>query len=190
MGSGLTERLRGALALVFVALLVACGAAPEPESSGPAAASDPAQPVDQAVTVYLVRHAEKQSGSNPDPDLTAEGRARADALADLLAGRGIDEVVASQFLRTQQTVQPLAERLGLTVEVVDAAEGEVLAERLRSAPGGRRVVVAGHSNTVPALIGLLGVEETVEIPDDRYGDLFVVRILDGAATLERERFGG
>lgn len=111
------------------------------------------------------------------------------ALAELLGDREIDEVIASQFLRTQQTVEPLAERRGLTVEVVDAAAGDVLAERLRTAPAGRAVVVAGHSNTVPALIALLGVEETVEIPEERYGDLFVVRLEGDGASLERRRFG-
>jgi phosphohistidine phosphatase SixA len=136
-----------------------------------------------------VRHAEKASDSGADPQLSPLGYARARELADLLAGERVDQVIATQYRRTQLTVQPLAERLGLPVEVVEATAGEALAERLRGADPGRRFVVAGHSNTVPDLLGWLGVEEVIEIPDEQYGELFVVRLRAGEATLERRRFG-
>ena len=44
-----------------------------------------------------------------------------------------------------------------------------------------KVVIAGHSNTVPELLRAFGVTDRVEIPDDRYGDLFVVE-LEGEAV--------
>jgi len=64
-------------------------------------------------TIYLVRHAEKQTTGNgsmmiSDPDLTEDGRLRAKALADTLAGKKITAVYATQYKRTQQTAEPTA----------------------------------------------------------------------------------
>jgi probable phosphoglycerate mutase len=45
--------------------------------------------------------------------------ARRNAVADLLRGEGITRIVSSPLLRARQTAEPLAERIGLGVEVVD-----------------------------------------------------------------------
>jgi hypothetical protein len=37
-----------------------------------------------------------------------------------------------------------------------------------------RVLVVGHSNTVPALLRALHVAETISVPDDEYDNLFIV----------------
>jgi len=181
------------LVLLVGALLGCGGSASEVVEEGRTAAKPSREVAGDSeaapITLFLVRHAEKANGSDPDPGLAEEGAARARSLADQLADQGVEAVIASEFRRTQETVQPLAERLGLTVEVIDAAAGDALAQRLSSADPGSAIVVAGHSNTIPALIARLGVEETVEIPDDRYGDLFVVRVRAGDAELERRRFG-
>lgn len=77
--------------------------------------------------LYVVRHC-KAEGQSPEAPLTAEGRRQASALADVLAREPIDRIIASPFLRAQQTAAPLAARLGLPVET-DARLGErVLAE--------------------------------------------------------------
>jgi broad specificity phosphatase PhoE len=186
MGS-VTPLARCAGWISALGILAACGGAP---LSDEAAGSDqPAASIASPVTVYLVRHAEKVVSEDPDPPLTAQGAARGAALADALGELPIGTVIASQFRRTQQTVEPLAEKLGTRVEVVDAAAGDLLAERLRGGAPGTLTVVAGHSNTIPALIAALGVDELIEIPDDRYGDLFVVRMTEADVTLERRRFG-
>src|SRR5215208_7187740 len=62
-------------------------------------------PVAGSTTVYLVRHAEKvlANPSDPDPDISTSGRARAKALESRLAASGVNAIVATQFKRTQQT---------------------------------------------------------------------------------------
>lgn len=102
--------------------------------------------------VFAVRHAEKADG--PDPGLTERGRARARALADLLADAGITHVFSSDYRRTRETAEPLAARLGLPVLTYDARKLPALVERLNALTG--RVLVVGHSNTTPALVDLLG----------------------------------
>lgn len=58
-----------------------------------------------------------------DAPLTAEGIAQAELLADFFTGKNIDRIIASEYLRAQQTITPLAERAGLPVEV-DRGLGE------------------------------------------------------------------
>lgn len=64
----------------------------------------------QPVTTFiLVRHAEKDmTQSTPDPDLSAEGHARARRLALLFEKTEIAAVYSTPFKRTRQTVEPLA----------------------------------------------------------------------------------
>src|SRR5215212_4122138 len=71
--------------------------------------------------VIVVRHAEKADQS-PDTALSAKGRARAKALADLLRGAGVTHIITSEFVRTRDTAAPLAALLGLSVERVPARD--------------------------------------------------------------------
>src|SRR5213078_1679446 len=67
-------------------------------------------------TVILVRHAEKNiEPNNPDPDLSAVGQARSQELARMLSGAGVNAIYATNFKRTQQTVQPIASQLGISL---------------------------------------------------------------------------
>lgn len=150
---------------------------------------------EKVLTVFVVRHAEKEKpspGSDPaearDPALTAEGRARAAALPIALGGAKLDAIFSSQYRRTQQTVAPVAEARGLEVQTVDARDLNGLVDRIRALQDGSVALVSGHSNTVPAIIDALGVAEPVELGHDDHGDLFVVTTGPGA-RVERRRFG-
>ena len=86
-------------------------------------------------------------------------------------------------------MSPLAERLGLEVITVDAQATDELASRILADHRGEVVVVAGHSNTVPAIIEALGAPPVAPIADGSYGDLFIVTIDDrGDAVVVRLRF--
>ncbi len=161
------------LPLVFAA----CSSAP------PGALPDAAPPT----VVYVVRHAEKASDAE-DPPLTAQGQARAEALAALLAAEPLAAVFSTPYERTRQTSAPTAAAQGLTVIEYDPRSdlpGLILAEH-----AGQRVLVAGHSNTVPSIVAGLGVEPPPEeIPHERYGDLYRVTVVAGDAELVLSRFG-
>lgn len=129
-------------------------------------------------TVFVVRHAERAdtaAGGSAmmasDPDLSEAGRARAQALAQMLRDAKITAIYTTQYKRTQQTAEPLAKALGIQPTVVPAAEMAALVEKLKA--GGNALVV-GHSNTVGPVISQLGVTGTVEVPDEEYDNLFVV----------------
>ncbi|ELS34593.1 MULTISPECIES: histidine phosphatase family protein [Pseudanabaena] len=65
-------------------------------------------------TLYLVRHCQSY-GQAPDAPLTIEGERQALALADWLGSLGIERLVSSTYKRAYQSFEPLADRLGLTI---------------------------------------------------------------------------
>ena len=73
--------------------------------------------------LLLVRHAlpVRADGDNAtaDPPLSDTGRQQAEATAAFLAGERIDAVVASPLQRAAQTAEPLATRLGVTIQVAE-----------------------------------------------------------------------
>ena len=125
-------------------------------------------------TVILVRHAEKNiEPNNPNPALTPAGQERAQTLVRMLGESGITAIYATQYLRTQGTASPLADRLGLKVNQLDARNVEELVRQIKANHLGGVVLVAGHSNSVPAVISALG-GGTPEIPDQEYDNIFIV----------------
>jgi 8-oxo-dGTP diphosphatase len=73
------------------------------------------------VGILLVRHAsagqrEEWDGDDALRPLDADGRRQADGLAELLSAYPVTRIVTSPALRCVQTVEPLAERLGVALE--------------------------------------------------------------------------
>ena len=142
-------------------------------------------------TVVLVRHAEKNiEPDNPNPNLSSAGQARAQELARILGNAGVTAIYASQFVRTQQTVQPLANQLGLTVNRIDAGNTDQLVQHILTNNNGGIVFVAGHNNTVPATIASLGGGNFPIIPENEFDNLFVVTVYrSGRAKVLKLKYG-
>jgi phosphohistidine phosphatase SixA len=122
-------------------------------------------------TVYIVRHAEKADDSK-DAELSEAGRARAEALANVLRDSKISAIYTTEFKRTQQTAAPLAKALGLTITTLPSANHAALVAKLRTSTANSLVV--GHGNTIPDVIKALGISEPVNIPESDYDNLFVI----------------
>lgn len=127
-------------------------------------------------TVLLVRHAEKSATPPDNPALSDAGQKRAVALARILEGAGLKALYATEFARTQQTVQPLATRLQLTVKQISASDADALVRDILTNHRGQTVLVAGHSNTVPVIIEKLRGGTIQPIADTEYDKLFVVTL--------------
>ena len=161
----------------------------------------------KVTTVFLVRHAEKQVAaagqqmmSPADPPLTDEGKTRAKNLARLLGKAEIKTIITSQFLRTKQTAEPLADTLGVTTNVIaiaaDPADRNKVSQQsiknivdkiYRSA--GESVLVVGHTNTLPDVISMLGGGAVPAIPETDYDNLFIVTLYEkNKAKVVRLRF--
>ncbi|MCR2807080.1 histidine phosphatase family protein [Paenibacillus soyae] len=66
--------------------------------------------------VYVVRHC-KAEGQEPGAKLTEAGAAQAEQLAQFLIRKDIDSIISSPFERAYRTIAPLAEGLGIEVEL-------------------------------------------------------------------------
>lgn len=126
-------------------------------------------------TVLLVRHAEK-AAQTTDPPLSADGHARAQTLVHVAGDADVTAIYATQYLRTQQTVQPLATHLGLPVNQVNANAVEGLVGQVLSDHAGEVVLIAGHSNTVPAIIEEFGGDPIPPIAENEFDNLFIVTV--------------
>ncbi|CAN5383483.1 hypothetical protein BH20VER3_BH20VER3_21220 [soil metagenome] len=125
--------------------------------------------------IFLVRHAERaaKSGRVPsDTGLSAEGKARAQALAQVLKEAKITTIYTSEYKRTKDTAAPLAESSGVRSEVIPADDLRSLLAKLKASRG--NVLVIGHSNTLPQIINALGVKSRVTVAESDYDNLFLV----------------
>jgi broad specificity phosphatase PhoE len=143
--------------------------------------------------VLLVRHAEKAAQPTQDPPLTDAGSARARALVQVARDAGVTAIVTTQFDRTRKTAEPTAVALRIRPEIVEAGpvapHAKAVADRVLEHAGGT-VLVVGHSNTIPAIIGALGAPQPRDLCDSEYDQLFVVVIGDtGPPRLIRSRYG-
>lgn len=167
-----------ALSFIACALLVAWSAA--------TVASEEAV----ETTVIVVRHAEKALAPGNDPPLSEAGQKRADSLRHALEKAGVSAIYATEYQRTQKTVEPLAKALKLPVTRMDAANTKELVTKIRKQHGGETVLVAGHSNTVPEIIKALGAAEAPVLAENDYDNLFVLTVSKkGTAKLLHLRYG-
>src|SRR5688572_12587249 len=130
-------------------------------------------PPDQSLTtVIFIRHAEKKvEPDNPDPDLSPAGEARAQEIARMFANTGVNAIYATQFKRTQQTVKPLSDKLGIQVTQVPAKNSADVVKQIREQHMGKVIFVAGHNNSVPEMIAALGGPKFPLIPETEYDNL-------------------
>ncbi len=135
-----------------------------------------------STTVIVVRHAPQiLGGDGGDPPLSAEGEARAAALARVLGDNRLKSRVAaiyvSQDLRSRATAAPLAQSLGITPQVTSQDSAGALARRLLSEHSGETILVVGHAGTVPVIVSALsGQEDVPPVPASDYATMYVVSV--------------
>jgi broad specificity phosphatase PhoE len=74
------------------------------------------------VQLLLIRHAlpfRSEPGQGSDPELSEEGIEQAKRLPDALARFPISRIVSSPQVRARQTAQPVADALGIAVDIDD-----------------------------------------------------------------------
>jgi len=138
--------------------------------------------------IVVVRHAEKVDQST-DPVLSAQGAARAEALAKALAAMEVKAVYVTQYQRTALTAAPLMKAAGLKPIQVHSDASAELVERMKKEHPAEVVLTVGHSNSVPRILKLLGATEAIELGDNDYDNLFiVVPAASGPPTLLRLKY--
>lgn len=136
-------------------------------------------------TVFLVRHSEKESGS--DPVLSSVGLERNAALVNLLSEIEFDAVFSTAFKRTEMTAKAICDAQDLELINYDHKDLPGLAQMIKEDYQGQQVLVVGHSNSTPTLCGLLdGTGAHEDFDESDYGNLMMVVVpaLGPAKTLK------
>jgi len=135
-----------------------------------------AQEVEKS-TYYLVRHAEKDRSDKTErnPKLTEEGQDRANKWSEILSNFGIDAIYSTNYNRTLQTGQPMADERQLTINTYHPFKIDM--EVFRKETQGKNVLIVGHSNTTASFANkLIGTDVYPDIEDDNNANLYIVTI--------------
>jgi broad specificity phosphatase PhoE len=140
----------------------------------------PAAHAFEPTVIFLTRHGEKINDS-ADPALSPAGQLRAQNLAAILKKAQVRQIFSTAYVRTRATVAPLSELLTLPVQTYSARDQAKFAQQLKSLSG--TTLVAGHSNTIPELVRLLGGAPGAEMPETEFDRLYQLIIEpDGKVT--------
>jgi broad specificity phosphatase PhoE len=126
-----------------------------------------------STTLVLVRHADRDGQLDA---LTAAGTARAQELAHVGMKAGFAAIYRSDTNRSRDTAAPLAAATGLTPIVYPANDVAPLVARIFADHRGAKVLVVGHSNTVPGIIQAAGGPALSDIAQGEFDDLFVLTV--------------
>ena len=171
--------IKRCLALCLLALYVGSGI--------DAQAQD--KPLLKHATIYLVRHAEKDTGDNPR--LNAAGRLRAGYLVAALDGHSPNKVFVTQYRRTQETADSIRFKMKVdTVHYPADASGEGLIKSLHKHHiKNEKILIIGHSNTIPILLGRLGISKPITIGEKEYNIMYLIKYVKGEPILFKKKFG-
>jgi 8-oxo-dGTP diphosphatase len=143
------------------------------------------------VTAFLVRHAKAGhragwDGDDFDRPLTVAGRRQAEAIADRLTDAGVKALWSSPYVRCVQTLEPLADRVGLQIGTDDRlAEGARVDDTIELIQdAGDGAVFCTHGDVLTDVVNALlrrGTELTTE-PEWRKGSVLVLD--DGTLAAE------
>lgn len=93
----------------------------------------------------------------------------------------MDAVYATNYLRTQQTAQPVASMSNLEITTYEPVPEITF---FKDQTKGQKVFVVGHSNTIPKLVNaLIGKNQFSDINDTVNGNLYIVTLVDDIPTV-------
>ncbi len=148
----------------------------------------------KTTTFFVVRHAEKETNTmTSDVALSDAGKQRAEALKELLKDKKIGTVYSTNYIRTKTTAQPLADAVGVTIQVYDPRDTTFIRRIVNTGNKDKEgnMLIVGHSNTVDDIVNALMGRRAVpgDLPETQYGDLFVVKKRGKKFTLDTKHFG-
>lgn len=137
-----------------------------------------------ATTIYIIRHAEKDTlvPDSKNPHLTQVGKARANHWNQIFEHIAFDKVYATNYHRTIETAQPTADRCQTSITLYATQDLTDIDTFVKTVEG-KTVLLVGHSNTITNIANkLIGMEAYPEIDESIYGNLYLVTIMDGKAS--------
>jgi phosphohistidine phosphatase SixA len=146
--------------------------------------------VAQKTEVWIIRHAEKETSDpqNTNPDLSAEGQERAQKLVKLMADIKLDKAFSTPYKRTRQTLAPLVKAKG--IELVDYSDVAQLAKQIRKEYSGKKIIIAGHSNTILEIVEAFGIARPVAtIGEKEFNNILHITLEADLMALDMNTYG-
>ncbi len=129
---------------------------------------------------FLVRHAEKDrsKAENNNPKLNQKGKERSLKWAEVFKNIELDKIYSTNYYRTIETVTPISKKLNLDINLYSPSK--INYKNFISKNIGNKVLVVGHSNTIPGFVnGLINEKVYNQINDLNNSNLYIVTICNG-----------
>ncbi|PNP43333.1 hypothetical protein TGAMA5MH_04790 [Trichoderma gamsii] len=129
-----------------------------------------------AQTVYFIRHGEKPSDDS-DPNLSAQGQQRAQCLRTVFGASSqynIGYIIAEKpkddsRLRPLNTVTPLAQDLGLTVDTsCGKTKSDCVADLVSDYKGSGNILICWEHSELTNIADAMGIDKPPTYPDDSF----------------------
>ncbi|MBK8112949.1 MAG: histidine phosphatase family protein [Saprospiraceae bacterium] len=131
---------------------------------------------------YLIRHAEKDT-QKTDPILSEAGIKRAERLTEIMRQSWLDAVYTTLTSRTMLTVDSITQYKGLSNNIYTNDNMKETFTGVMNSPTVNRVLIVGHSNTIPPLANFLyGKTHFQKTIDDKTYDNFIIVVQQRDST--------
>ncbi|MBK7222669.1 MAG: histidine phosphatase family protein [Saprospiraceae bacterium] len=131
---------------------------------------------------YLIRHAEKDT-QKTDPILSEAGIKRAERLTEIMRQSWLDAVYTTLTSRTMLTVDSITQYKGLSNNIYTNDNMKETFTGVMNSPSVNRVLIVGHSNTIPPLANFLyGKTHFQKTIDDKTYDNFIIVVQQRDST--------
>lgn len=141
--------------------------------------------------IYLVRHAEKDTLPKGNPILTPKGYERSFRLSEILKKTRLDAIYSTLYNRTMHTVDSLGSAKGIPTNIYQPKDLKQLGIDLTESKDLNKVIIAGHSNTTPAMANVLMDSMMIDAGflESDYDNFLVVNLLsNGEKKLYQLRY--
>ena len=140
---------------------------------------------ENCTNIYLIRHAEKiRSDKNEkDPLLNKTGLLRAQKWSEIFEKIEIEKILSTNTKRTISTVIPTSTDKKIEIEIY--SPDKIDYESFLKENKGRKVLIVGHSNTIPETTNkLIKNNFYSDIEDNNNSNLYYINICKGIISHE------
>ena len=128
---------------------------------------------------YLIRHAEKLriDKTERNPKLNEKGVLRAEKWKEILKNINLDKIYSTSYNRTIETANPTSKSQNIDITIYSPSNIDY--KNFKEINKGKKVLIVGHSNTIPNFVnGLIEKDFYDQIDDLNNSNLYLVNICD------------
>jgi len=126
---------------------------------------------------YLIRHAEKLrlDKTEKNPKLNEKGILRAEKWKEVLKNINLDKIYSTNYNRTIETAKPTSKSQKIDITIYSPSNIDYI--NFKEINKGKKVLIVGHSNTIPNFVnGLIEKDFYDQIDDLNNSNLYLVNI--------------